>query len=598
MKIKVSDYIADFFVNKGVEHIFTITGGGAMHLNDSLGHHPDLTCIYNHHEQGSAIAAEGYTRLTGKIAPICVTSGPGGTNTLTGVLGGWLDSIPMFIVSGQVKRETTIWSTDVPLRQLGDQEFNIVDCVQTMTKYAHMITDAQEIKYHLEKAWFLCQNGRGGPVWLDIPLDIQASLVEVDQLTGFEPVESGMQENPGYDDTLTDVIIEKLKYAARPVILAGSGVRLGDAYAEFLELIDKLNIPVVTAWNSHDLLWDEHRLFCGRPGTVGTRGGNFIVENSDVLFVLGSRLNIRQISYNYKTFAQHAYKMIVDIDANELKKPTISPDLPIHANVKDVMSALNHAVCAKDFTQHEEWLSWCRQVNAKYPAVLPSYYERKSPINPYVFMDELFDKLEEEDYVIAGNGTACVVAFQAAKIKKGQRLFTNSGCASMGYGFPAALGAAVGVKGKRVICLDGDGSFQMNIQEMQTVVYNQLNMKIIILNNNGYHSIRQTQNNLFKPPLVGVSEDNGISFPNLEKLSYAYDVPYIRIEHIDGIAAAIETFLVSEGPMICEVMLDPEQNFEPKLSSKVLADGKIVSPPIDDMYPFLSREEYESNKFK
>lgn len=569
-----------------------------MHLNDSFGHHPDLTCIYNHHEQGSAIAAEGYTRLTGKIAPVCVTSGPGGTNTLTGVLGGWLDSIPMFIVSGQVKRETTVWSTDVPLRQLGDQEFNIADCVRTMTKYAHMITEAQEIKYHLEKAWFLCQNGRGGPVWLDIPLDIQAALVEADELTGFDQDELDMQENPRYDESLTEIIIDKLKHAARPVILAGSGVRLGDAYAEFMELIDKLNIPVVTAWNSHDLLWDDHRLFCGRPGTVGTRGGNFIVENSDVLFVLGSRLNIRQISYNYKSFAQQAYKMIVDIDANELKKPTISPDLPIHANVKDVMSALNHAVSADDFKQHEEWLSWCRQVNAKYPAVLPRYYEKKSPINPYVFIDELFDKLEEEDYVIAGNGTACVVTFQAAKIKKGQRLFTNSGCASMGYGFPAALGAAVAVKGKRVICLDGDGSFQMNIQELQTAVYNQLNIKIIILNNNGYHSIRQTQNNLFKPPLVGVSEDNGVSFPNLEKLSYAYEVPYVRIEHIKGIAAAIETFLASEGPMICEVMLDPEQNFEPKLSSKVLPDGKIVSPPIDDMYPFLSREEYESNKFR
>ncbi|MDM5281346.1 thiamine pyrophosphate-binding protein [Paenibacillus silvae] len=598
MKIKVSDFIADFFVSKGVEHIFTITGGGAMHLNDSFGHHSNLTCIYNHHEQGSAIAAEGYTRFSGKIAPICVTSGPGGTNTLTGVLGGWLDSIPMFIISGQVKRETTIWSTDVPLRQLGDQEFNIVDCVQSMTKYAYMITDPLDIKYHLEKAWFLCQNGRGGPVWLDIPLDIQAALIELDDLIGFDCSEVDKKENPQYDETLTGVIVEKLKRAARPVILAGSGVRLSGSYVEFLELIEKLNIPVVTAWNSHDLLWDEHQVFCGRPGTVGTRGGNFIVENSDVLFVLGSRLNIRQISYNYKTYAQHAYKIIVDIDENELKKPTISPDLPIHANVKDVISNLNGVVRTEDFTHHQEWLSWCREVNAKYPAVLPSYYLKKAPINPYVFIDELFDKLVEDECIIAGNGTACVVTFQAAKIKKGQRLFTNSGCASMGYGFPAALGAAVAQKGKRVICLDGDGSFQMNIQELQTVVYNQLNMKIIILNNNGYHSIRQTQNNLFKPPLIGVSEGNGLSFPNLEKLAYAYDVPYVRVDQVDGAAEALSTFLSYEGPVICEVMLDSEQNFEPKLSSKVLPDGKIVSPPIDDMFPFLSREEYESNKFR
>jgi acetolactate synthase-1/2/3 large subunit len=408
----------------------------------------------------------------------------------------------------------------------------------------------------------------------------------------------GNQENPIYNKTLTNDIIEKLKGAARPVILAGSGVRLSDSYFEFLELIEKMGIPVVTAWNSHDLLWDEHPLFCGRPGTVGTRGGNFIVENSDVLLVLGSRLNIRQISYNYKSFAKHAYKIIVDIDANELKKPTITADLPVHANVKEVIAELNRTVGLEDFLHHAEWLSWCRQVNAKYPAVLPSHYLKKSPINPYAFINELFDGLGEDDNIIAGNGTACVVTFQAAKIKKGQRLFTNSGCASMGYGFPAALGAAVATKGKRVICLDGDGSFQMNIQELQTVVYNDLNIKIIVLNNNGYHSIRQTQNNLFKPPLVGVSDGNGLSFPSLEKLSFAYDIPYVRIDHIDGLANQLTSFLSSEGPMICEVILDVEQNFEPKLSSKVLPDGTIVSPPIDDMFPFLPREEYESNKFR
>ncbi len=595
MNMKVSDYIANFFVNLGVEHIFTVTGGGAMHMNDSFGHHDQLTCIYNHHEQGSAIAAEGYTRLTGKLAPICVTSGPGGTNTLTGVLGGWLDSIPMFIVSGQVKRETTIWSTDVKLRQLGDQEFNIVDCVQTMTKYAYMITDPTEIRYHLEKAWFLCENGRGGPVWLDIPLDVQASIIDVEQLKGFDPQELELQENPQYDESLTKQIIDKLSHAERPVILAGSGIRLGDAYEEFLQLVDKLGIPVVTAWNSHDLLWDDHPCYCGRPGTVGTRGGNFIVENSDVLFVLGSRLNIRQISYNYKTYAKNAYKIIVDIDGNELKKPTIAPDLPVHANVKDVIDALNHADVDTGH-QHAQWLAWCRDINARYPAVLPQYYEKSSSINPYVFMNELFERLEEGDQVIAGNGTACVVSFQAAIIKRQQRLFTNSGCASMGYGFPAALGAAFGAKGERVICLDGDGSFQMNIQELQTAVYHNLNLKIVILNNNGYHSIRQTQNNLFKPPLVGVSPGNGISFPDLEKLSYAYDVPFVRLSTLEDINNKLERFLSSEGLFICEVMLDTEQGFEPKLSSKVLPDGTIVSPPIDDMYPFLPREEYEENK--
>lgn len=598
MKVKVAKYISDFLAEKGVRDIFTVTGGGAMHMNDAFGHHDKLTCIYNHHEQACAIAAEAYTRLTGKIAAVCVTSGPGGTNAITGVLGGWLDSIPMFIVSGQVKRETTIWSTEVPLRQLGDQEFNITDCVKTMTKYAHMITDAKEIRYHLEKAWFLSLNGRGGPVWIDVPLDIQASIVETDELVGFKPEELSKPEMPIYDPELSSVIIEKISKAKKPIIFAGSGIRLGKAHEAFIELIDKLHIPVVTAWNAHDVLWNDHELFCGRPGTIGTRGGNFVVENCDLMLVLGCRLNIRQISYNYKAFAQNAYKIIVDIDENELKKPTIKPDMPIHANVLDVITSLNKQLEVQNCRNHDKWLKWCRETDARYPAVLERYYKKNSPVNPYVFMDKLFQQLEEGENIITGNGTACVVSFQTANLKKGQRLFTNSGCAAMGYGFPAALGCCVATEGKRIICLDGDGSFQMNIQELQTVVYNNLNMKLFILNNNGYHSIRQTQTNLFEPPLVGVCEGNGLSFPSLDKLAFAYGIPYVLLSEISGIEAGIQKVLSTSGPIICEVLLDPEQIFEPKLSSKVLPDGNIVSPNIDDMYPFLTREEYESNRYR
>ena len=297
MKVKVAHYIAEFLEKSGIEHIFTVTGGGAMHLNDAFGHKRSIKCIYNHHEQASAIAAEGYTRLTGKLAGVCVTSGPGGTNAITGVLGGWLDSIPMFIISGQVKRETTTWATEIPLRQLGDQEFNIVSSVKSMTKYAYMVTCPEEIRYHLEKALYLCKNGRGGPVWLDIPLDVQAAVIEEDELKGFNPSELDLiLEEPIYDENLTAEILNRIKLAKRPVILAGTGIRLADAHNEFLELIDKLKVPVVTAWNAHDVLWDEHPLYCGRPGTVGTRGGNFVVQNSDLLLVLGCRLNIRQIS--------------------------------------------------------------------------------------------------------------------------------------------------------------------------------------------------------------------------------------------------------------------------------------------------------------
>ncbi len=597
MKIKVAKYIADFLVEHGVEHMFTVTGGGAMHLNDAFGHKEGLTCIYNHHEQACSIAAEGYTRLTRKVAGVCVTSGPGGTNAITGVLGGWLDSIPMFILSGQVKRETTIWSTDVPLRQLGDQEFNITDCIHTMTKYCKMITEPNEIRYHLEKAWYMCQHGRGGPVWLDIPLDVQAAIVETDDLIGFDKNDLEKEEDPIYDSSYTDQILAKIASAKRPVIFAGTGIRLSGAYDDFLVMVEKLGIPVVTAWNAHDVLWDENPYFCGRPGTVGTRGGNFVVENSDLLLVLGCRLNIRQISYNYKDFAKNAFKIIVDIDEAELRKPTITSDMPIHANVADVMRAINASDYSKQ-EEHEQWVKWCRETNQKYPAALESYYEKDLPMNPYAFMNKTFQNFVEGDKVICSNGSACVISFQVANIKKGQRLFSNSGCAAMGYGLPAAIGGAVASKGERVICIEGDGSLQMNIQELQTVFYNKLNLKLIVLNNNGYHSIRQTQTNLFNPPMVGVCDGNGLSFPDMKKIAYAYDIPFVRIEKLSEVDEKIHEVLAMDGPVICEAILDAEQFFAPKLSSKVLPDGKIVSPPIDDMFPFLEREEYESNKLQ
>ncbi len=595
MKIKVAKYIADFFALRGVEHVFTVTGGGAMHLNEAFGHHDTLRCVYNHHEQACAIAAEGYTRLSGKIAAVCVTSGPGGINALTGVAGAWLDSIPMFVISGQVKRETTIHAANVPqgLRQLGDQEFDIISCVGSMTKYAVQVWNADEVRYHLEKAWYLALNGRGGPVWLDIPLDIQAAIVETDTLKGFEAQSNEMtSEIPEYDKSLTPKIISRIKNAKRPVLMLGTGVRLSGAHKEVLNLAEKLQIPVVTAWNAHDLMSDENPLYCGRPGTVGLRGGNFVVQNSDMLIVFGCRLNIRQISYNYGAFASNAYKIVVDIDKHELQKPTVHVDMPIHANLKDVVD---------DMLQHPgelpvvsaEWLGWCKNIHEKYPAVLPSYYNSEI-LNPYVFVKEFTQGLREDDTIICGNGSACVVTFQAGVIKEDTRLFTNSGCAAMGYGFPAAIGCCFARNdNKRVICFDGDGSFQMNLQELQVLAHHGLNLKLIYINNNGYHSIRQTQMNLFQPPLVGVESSSGISFPDAEKIANAYGIPFIRVHNMDDIDTLLK-FIDEDGPAFCEIVVDTTQNFEPKLSSKVLPDGKIISPSIDDMFPFLSREEYES----
>lgn len=597
---KVAHIIADFLVEKGVKHVFTVTGGGAMHLNDALGHKEGLISIYNHHEQASSIAAEGYARLTGDIAVCCVTSGPGGTNAITGVMGGYLDSIPMFVLSGQVKRETTLWSTDVPLRQLGDQEFPIIDSVKNMTKYAVMVTEPKDILYHLEKAWYLANNGRKGPVWLDIPLDVQAAKVEVEELRLFEKEEEEKLEVvKGFDDAMLAELLGKIQGARRPVILAGTGVRLAGAADKLLKAADKLKIPVVTAWNAHDLMTDDNPWYCGRPGTVGTRGGNFVVQSADLLLVLGCRMNIRQISYNYKEWAKDAYKIAVDIDAAELDKPTIDIDMKINADVSDVLDK----IIASDYEagdRHAKWVSWGREIDSRFPACAASYNEEKDAINPYVYIDRMTKVLDEGDKVICGNGSACVITFQGMHIKKDQRLFTNSGCAAMGYGFPAAVGCAAAMRdldnNSRVICVDGDGSFQMNLQELQTVVYNKLNLKTFIINNNGYHSIRQTQTNLFEPPLVGVCDGNGLSFPDLEKLAAAYSMRYVRIDKVDEIEAKTLEALAGNDPVLCEVVVSDKQNFAPKLSSKVLPDGRIVSPPIDDMFPFLEREEYEAIK--
>lgn len=599
MKIKVAKYISEFLVRNKITDCFMVTGGGAMHLDDALGHQDGLNCIFNHHEQACSIAAEGYTRMTGKLAAVCVTSGPGGTNAITGVMGGWLDSIPMFVLSGQVKRETTIWSCkDLGLRQLGDQEFDIIDSVNNMTKYAVMVTNPQEIAYHLEKALHLALDGRGGPVWLDIPLDVQGAMIETEDLIHYDPVIENPWSLPEITDDACQSILEKIKEAKAPLILVGTGVRLGKAEDELLKLVNKLQIPVVTAWNANDVLAYDSPYYVGMPGTVGTRPGNFAIQNCDLLLSLGCRLNIRMIGYNHYDFAKNAYKIIVDIDPRELVKPTIRPDMAVNADVKTLITKLLEYDYESQ-EKHKEWVSWNKELLRKYPATCENYYNAgKGLINPYVFMDNLFNQLNSSDRIICGNGSACVITFQAAKIKQGQRMFTNSGCAAMGYGLPAALGVAVSDNSRRTICIDGDGSVMMNIQELATIAHNKLNVKILILNNNGYHSIRQTQTNLFKPPYIGIDENSGVGFPDFKLLAAAFGLKYFELDSELNCNEVLEEALNCDGPCICEAIVDPKQNFAPKSSSKVLPDGRITSPSLDDMAPFLDREEYDKISYR
>lgn len=597
MEIKVAKYISQFLVNNGIKDCFMVTGGGAMHLDDAIGHQEGMHCTFNHHEQACAIAAEGYTRMTGKLAAVCVTSGPGGTNAITGVMGGWLDSIPMFVISGQVKRETTIWAcSDLNLRQLGDQEFNVVDSVKNMTKYAVMVTNPKEIAYHLEKALFLALNGRCGPVWLDIPLDVQGAKIDTDSLIHFDAEEEVVWRIPKTKDSAVEILLDRIKNSKAPLVLAGTGINVGGAQNKLLQFLDKYKIPVVTAWNANDTVAYDNPYYVGMPGTVGMRSGNFAIQNCDLLISLGCRMNIRMIGYTHYDFAKNAFKAVVDIDPRELIKPTVQIDLPINADVSEFLDRML-SVDYAPIKEHKEWVEWCRNLLFKYPTVREEYHG-SDLINPYVFIDKLFHHLDNRDRIICGNGAACVITFQAAKIKQGQRVFTNSGCAAMGYGFPAAIGVAVSDNSIRTICIDGDGSVMMNIQELATMAYNKLNIKLFILNNNGYLSIRQTQRNLFKPPFIGIDSESGIGFPDFEKLADAFGIKYFKLDNEKSADAIYQDVLNFEGPCICEAVVDPNQNFEPKSSSKVLPDGRIVSPSLDDMAPFLEREEFEKIRYK
>jgi acetolactate synthase-1/2/3 large subunit len=594
--VKLADWVANTLAAHGIDHVFMLTGGGAMHLNHALGTHPRLATTFTHHEQALSMAAEAYYRLTNRPAVVNVTSGPGGTNAITGVYGAYVDSIGMLVISGQVKTETTVRATGLPLRQFGDQELDIEELVRPITKYVTMVTDPLSIRYHLEKALYLATSGRPGPVWLDIPLDVQAAKIDPTQLAGFDPAELDEPWKATDLDAAAIAILEKLRTAERPVIFAGSGVRLSGAHKDFLQLIEKLGVPVVTGWNAHDVLWNAHPLYAGRPGTVGDRGGNMVTQSADLLLILGSRLNIRQVSYNWKTFAREAYKIWVDIDPLELRKPTVSPDMPVVADLADLIPALLEAPWAGPTAEHQEWLEWSRERVRRFPAMLPEYRDHGPTIHPYAAMHALFAQLGEDDVVVTGNGSACVVSFQVAEIKRGQRLWTNSGCATMGYDLPAAIGVCAATGGnQRVIAIAGDGSIMMNLQEMQTIAGYGLPVKVFLINNNGYVSIFQTHRNFFNGVEVGGGPKSNVTFPDFSKVAAAFGFAYFRAESHDELAESIGAALAAEGPVVCEIIIDEHVAFAPKLSAKPHPDGRITSPPLEDLSPFLSRDVLREN---
>jgi acetolactate synthase-1/2/3 large subunit len=599
--MKLSDYLIGQLADWGVRHIFLVTGGGAMHLNDSIGKEARIQFVCNHHEQASAMAAEAYARVSGLPGVVNVTTGPGGINALNGVFGAWTDSIPMLVVSGQVKRETCMRALGITgLRQLGDQEADIVAMVANITKYAVLVDDPLSIRYHLERAWHLAQGGRPGPCWLDIPVDVQGMSIDPATLRGYDPAEDESALNTIDGEQLTSdcrEVLDRIRNAKRPAILAGTGVRAALAIAEFDELCHRLGVPVTTAW-THDLIASDDPLFCGRQGTIGDRAGNFTVQSADLLLILGSRLNIRQTSYNWQSFARQAFKIQVDVDAAEFHKPTVQPNLAIHCDLKRFLREMLRQ-CDTGHVRpetHAKWLGWCRERVQRYPVVQERQRNAGPPLNPYYFIEQLSTKLAEDDVIVCGNATSCIVPFQTLRLRKLQRLISNSGSASMGYDLPAAIGAAFARPGKRVICVAGDGSIQMNIQELQTVIHHRLPLKIFVLNNSGYLSMRMTQSGFFGR-LTGESAATGTSFPNMVKIGCAYGIPSIRIDCASQLDQ-VDRALAADGPALIDVVLDPNQEFEPRSKARQLPDGKIVSPTLEDMYPFLDNTELMDNVIK
>lgn len=581
---RATDHIADWLVQQGIAQVFTVTGGGSMFLNQSLGGHPGLRCTFMHHEQACAMAAEGYARISGKPAVVMLTTGPGSINALNGVFGAFTDSIPMLVISGQVKRETCLSFQDLAqLRQLGDQEGPTIAMARSVCKSAVLIRQASDLLTALPAALVLATSGRPGPVWLDIPLDVQSSLDALD-------IPAPVFPPPVAKHSLAadcERIIAQLKKSHRPLVLGGTGVRLSGAVGALLQQIEALGVPLATAW-THDLIASDHPLFAGRPGTIGTRPGNFCLQNADCVLVIGSRLNIRQTSYNWDAFAKNAWIAQVDVDAAELGKPGVQADLKVVADAGLFLRTLAQSLPAHKLPDYGAWAQWCRDIRVTYDVRREHAQAADAPLNPYVVVDRIFGAMRDDDVVACGNASACILPFQMGQLRAGQRLFSNSGSASMGYDLPAALGASFATAAqapRRVICFAGDGSLQMNVQELQTLKTTQRNVIVVVLNNGGYLSIWQTHENFFGK-VIGATPASGVEFPDFTAVAAAYGLRSARIASSADLAR-LDALMAEDGPLLIDVVVDPRQEFVPRTKSRVDADGKFITPELDDMHPFL-----------
>lgn len=589
--IKISDYVIKKLEETGAKHMFMIPGGGAMHLNDSLGKSEKIQYVCCLHEQACAIAAEAYARVTNNIGLLMVTTGPGGTNALTGIAGAYLESTPIFAVSGQVKRADMI--NHQGIRQQGMQELDIISVVKPITKYAVLVDEPEMIRYHIEKALYEATHGRKGPVWLDIPLDVQATMVDEDKLVGYLPKP---EITNSYLEKQVLKVIELLNKSERPILLAGNGIRLSDAIEEFDEITKVLNIPILTTWNGIDLIEENNSLYYGRPGGLGHRYANFMQQNSDLFLSIGARLNLLQTGFNFDGFAREAVKIMVDIDNAELHKVNVRPDIAICADAKEFLKLLilhQDKIVKKG---RKDWFEYGERLKKKYPIVQQEYWEQKDAVNSYCLLETISEQMNENDIFVAGSSGSCIdISMQTFKVKKGQRVFTTKGLASMGYGLPSTIGATLAAGKKRTVCVNGDGGFQMNIQELQTIHRMNLPIKIFVLCNSGYAAIYGTQSNLFNKHLVACNEESNLSLPNIIDVAKAYKLRTVSINNNSELDEKVKEVLAGDDPVICQVNVPIELKVLPKQVSYKRTDGQMESLPLEYLNPMLEEEEFMDN---